>query len=91
MVSGQPPINIVFPTYRLYRFLFATLLSLYNKWMFSRAYFAFPAPVFVTTIHMVVQFILAAMLRVFWPKKFRPSGNPTPKYYVCVVRLRSFA
>lgn len=70
----------------LYRFFFATLLSVYNKWMFSDTHFGFPAPLFVTTIHMVVQFGLAAMLRAFWPEKFRPRETPTPRDYVCVSR-----
>lgn len=87
MVSERPPINAVWAIYvLLYRFFFATLLSVYNKWMFSPAHFGFPAPVFVTTIHMVVQFGLAATLRAFWPKKFRPPENPIPRDYVCVVR-----
>jgi hypothetical protein len=63
------------------RFLFATLLSLYNKWMFSPEHLAFPAPVFVTTMHMFVQFLLAAALRIFWPKTFKPQHNPTAKDY----------
>ena len=86
MVSEQPPINIGYPSpILLYRFFFATLLSVYNKWMFGSANFGFPAPVFVTTFHMVVQFGLAAMLRAFWPGRFRPPRNPTPRDYVCVV------
>lgn len=72
-------------TYMLCRFFFATLLSVYNKWMFSSTHFGFPAPVLVTAVHMVVQFCLAAMLRAFWPKRFRPPQNPTPGDYVCVV------
>jgi len=50
--------------------------------MFSPSHFSFPAPVFVTTIHMVVQFGLAAALRAFWPERFRPPENPTPRDYV---------
>ncbi|KAF9476365.1 TPT-domain-containing protein [Pholiota conissans] len=62
-------------------FLFATLLSLYNKWMFSPDHLAFPAPIFVTTMHMFVQFILAAALRAIWPRTFKPQHNPTLKDY----------
>lgn len=62
-------------------FLFATLLSVYNKWMFSKDHFAFPAPLFVTTMHMFVQFILAALLRALWPMHFRPDRRPTPEEY----------
>ena len=53
--------------------------------MFSEAHFGFPAPIFVTTMHMMVQFGLAAMLRAIWPERFRPPRNPTPRDYVCVV------
>jgi solute carrier family 35 protein C2 len=63
------------------RFLFATLLSVYNKWMFSPKYFGFPAPLFVTTMHMFVQFMFAAFLRYLWPKRFRPAHDPSPKEY----------
>ncbi|TFK25559.1 triose phosphate transporter [Coprinopsis marcescibilis] len=62
-------------------YFFAMVLSLYNKWMFSPQYYGFPAPLFVTTMHMFVQFVLAAMLRFIWPKRFRPKYNPTPGDY----------
>ncbi|KAF8875814.1 triose-phosphate transporter family-domain-containing protein [Gymnopilus junonius] len=62
-------------------FFFATLLSVYNKWMFAPKHLGFPAPLFVTTIHMFVQFILAAVLRLLWPKTFRPPHNPARQDY----------
>ncbi|KAA1478127.1 TPT-domain-containing protein [Dentipellis sp. KUC8613] len=58
-------------------FVFAILLSIYNKWMFSPEHFGFPFPLFVTTLHMFVQFLLAAVLRYGFPKKFRPEHDPT--------------
>ncbi|KAJ7718014.1 TPT-domain-containing protein [Mycena maculata] len=58
-------------------FLFSTVLSLYNSWMFSEKYFRFPSPLFVTTMHFFVQFGLAALLRFVWPKRFRPAHDPT--------------
>ncbi|KAH8107821.1 triose-phosphate transporter family-domain-containing protein [Cristinia sonorae] len=57
-------------------FFFATVLSVYNKWMFSPEYYGFPFPLFVTTFHMFVQFGLAAILRYALPTKFRPDRNP---------------
>lgn len=63
------------------RFFFATLLSVYNKWMFSPKYFGFPAPLFVTTMHMFVQFGFAALLRYLWPRRFRPPHDPSPSEY----------
>jgi solute carrier family 35 protein C2 len=58
------------------RFLFATILSVYNKWMFSPDHFGFPYPLFVTTLHMFVQFALAALIRYVWPRKFKPERSP---------------
>ncbi|KAG6821020.1 hypothetical protein H0H93_007910 [Arthromyces matolae] len=62
-------------------FLFATVLSVYNKWMFSSDHFGFPYPLFVTTIHMFVQFVLAAGLRYSFPRRFKPDNNPTVSDY----------
>ncbi|XP_006460905.1 hypothetical protein AGABI2DRAFT_70443 [Agaricus bisporus var. bisporus H97] len=62
-------------------FLFATILSVYNKWMFSKDRYGFPAPLFVTTMHMFVQFVLAAFLRFTWPSRFRPVQVPTRVEY----------
>ena len=63
------------------RYFFATVLSVYNKWMFSREHFGFPFPLFVTMMHMYIQFMLAAVLRMFWPRKFRPEHSPTRADY----------
>ncbi|TFK53861.1 TPT-domain-containing protein [Heliocybe sulcata] len=57
-------------------FLFATLLSVYNKWMFSPDHFGFPYPMFVTTFHMFIQFGLAAGLRYAFPRHFKPEARP---------------
>ncbi|KAJ7128950.1 triose-phosphate transporter family-domain-containing protein [Mycena crocata] len=62
-------------------FFFSTILSLYNKWMFSDEYFGFPYPLFVTTIHFFVQFLLAAFIRAVWPQRFRPIQKPTAADY----------
>ncbi len=66
------------------RYGFATLLSLYNKWMFSPQYYNFPYPLFVTTCHMIVQFFCAAMIRLFLAERFRPPERPTRQAYVWV-------
>lgn len=71
-------------TYRLFidrRFFFATILSLYNKWMFSPEHFGFPYPLFVTTLHMFVQFAIAAFLRFTWPRHFKPDRRPNARDY----------
>ncbi|KAJ7782831.1 TPT-domain-containing protein [Mycena metata] len=62
-------------------FFFSTILSVYNKWMFSDKYFGFPFPLLVTTMHFFVQFFLAALLRTIWPQRFRPAHSPTKADY----------
>ncbi|KIP08495.1 hypothetical protein PHLGIDRAFT_104289 [Phlebiopsis gigantea 11061_1 CR5-6] len=66
-------------------YFFATILSVYNKWMFSKEYFGFPFPLFVTMLHMYVQFLLAALLRVALPHKFRPEHSPSRRDYAIKV------
>ncbi|KAI1796375.1 TPT-domain-containing protein [Ganoderma leucocontextum] len=63
-------------------FFFATLLSVYNKWMFSPDRYGFPSPLFVTTAHMWVQFALAASLRYTLPGHFRPTHIPSREDYI---------
>ncbi|PSR84406.1 hypothetical protein PHLCEN_2v5443 [Hermanssonia centrifuga] len=63
-------------------FVFAMVLSLYNKWMFSSEHFGFPFPLFVTTMHMCVQFVIATALRTIWPHYFRPKHSPGREDYV---------
>ncbi|KAI6044657.1 triose-phosphate transporter family-domain-containing protein [Pisolithus marmoratus] len=65
----------------LTRFTFATVLSVYNKWMFSFDHFGFPYPLFVTTIHMLIQFILAAALRFIHPRRYCPESRPNWQAY----------
>ncbi|KAI0041751.1 TPT-domain-containing protein [Auriscalpium vulgare] len=62
-------------------FLFALVLSLYNKWMFSPEHFGFPYPLFVTMLHMFVQFMFAAVMRFGWPRHFRPDNSPSSADY----------
>ena len=52
------------------------VLSVYNKWMFSQDHYNFPFPLFVTTLHMFVQFIIATFLRMAFPRTFRPDQSP---------------
>jgi solute carrier family 35 protein C2 len=62
-------------------FLFATVLSVYNKWLFSPNYFNFPFPLFVTTVHMFIQFLLAALLRCTFLRSFVSDRRPTLRSY----------
>ncbi|KAG9126307.1 Triose-phosphate Transporter [Ceratobasidium sp. 392] len=62
-------------------FGFATVLSIYNKWMFSTDKFGFPSPLFVTAMHMCMQFMLAALARWLFPRTFGSPHSPTLKQY----------
>jgi solute carrier family 35, member C2 len=63
----------------------------YNKWMFSGDHLDFHFPMFTTSLHMVVQFLLASLILLIFPK-YRPSvpRNPygetkplvTPLFYI---------
>ena len=64
------------------RFVFAMILSLYNKWMFAPEHFGFPFPLLVTMLHMFVQALLASILRFGWPRRFRPEHDPSREDYV---------
>ncbi|EGG12755.1 uncharacterized protein MELLADRAFT_46405 [Melampsora larici-populina 98AG31] len=61
-------------------YLFATLISLYNKWMFSPDHYNFQYPLFVSSCHMLIQFILASLsLATF--NSIRPTNRPSPHNY----------
>ncbi|KAF8585781.1 triose phosphate transporter [Ramaria rubella] len=62
-------------------FFFGTLLSIYNKWMFSPDRFGFPFPLFVTCLHMWIQFALASLVRALLPGRFRPRERPSLRQY----------
>ncbi|KAK0484397.1 TPT-domain-containing protein [Armillaria luteobubalina] len=49
--------------------------------MFSDKHMNFRFPLFVTTLHMFVQFALSALLRAVWPHRFRPERSPQLKDY----------
>jgi solute carrier family 35 protein C2 len=49
--------------------------------MFSPDLFGFPYPLFVTTLHMLVQFLLAGALRVCFSHHFRPERSPSVQDY----------
>ncbi|QKX59322.1 uncharacterized protein TRUGW13939_06454 [Talaromyces rugulosus] len=57
-------------------YLFSLAISIYNKWMFSEDEVVFPYPVFTTSLHMLVQFTLAALVLYFIPT-LRPKSPPT--------------
>ncbi|KAK2875592.1 hypothetical protein FQN49_001578 [Arthroderma sp. PD_2] len=57
-------------------YFFAVSISLYNKWMFSPTNLNFKFPLFTTSLHMLVQFILASILLYFFPSLRPPMSGP---------------
>ncbi|KAH7171205.1 triose-phosphate transporter family-domain-containing protein [Dactylonectria macrodidyma] len=53
-------------------YLFSLSISLYNKWMFDKDRLNFAFPLFTTSMHMVVQFVLSGMVLYFVPS-LRPN------------------
>lgn len=72
-------------------YTFSLLLSLYNKWMFAPGHLNFPFPLFVSGLHMVVQFILSGLVLWRFPR-FRPKREDylSPKSYVYALSVASF-
>lgn len=57
-----------------------------DKWMFSADHYNFPYPLFVTSVHMLVQWCLSALtLSVF--RSLRPQTKPRSRDYACVRAL----
>ncbi|RMZ83117.1 hypothetical protein DV738_g1205, partial [Chaetothyriales sp. CBS 135597] len=57
-------------------YIFSLSISIYNKWMFSDDHLNFPFPLFTTSLHMVVQFLLASIVLLIFPR-FRPVSPAT--------------
>lgn len=58
-------------------YTFSTLISVYNKWMFSTDKKNFSFPLFVTSFHMLMQFILSSSAMKLFPQLVprRPNGT----------------
>jgi hypothetical protein len=52
-----------------------------DKWMFSADHYNLGFPLFVTSIHMVVQFVLSGLTLCLFPK-LRSPVRPTARDYV---------
>jgi hypothetical protein len=94
------PKHFVSPLYRqiliifgfiLLWYTFSLLLSLYNKWMFAPGHLDFPFPLFVSGLHMAVQFILSGLVLWRFPR-LRPKREDylSPKSYVYALSVVSF-
>lgn len=55
-------------------YTFSISISVYNKWMFSSENLDFHFPLFTTSVHMLVQFVLASLVLWFLPR-FRPRAE----------------
>ncbi|KAF4344466.1 Gog5p-like vanadate resistance protein [Fusarium beomiforme] len=53
-------------------YLFSLSISIYNKWMFDHDRLNFSFPLFTTSMHMVVQFVLSGLVLYFVPS-LRPG------------------
>ncbi|KAJ2821333.1 hypothetical protein IWW50_004679, partial [Coemansia erecta] len=62
--------------YILLWYVFSGLLSVYNKWLFGSSERDFPFPLFVTSMHMLVQYILARACLWIFPS-LRPTQAPS--------------
>ncbi|KAJ2784692.1 hypothetical protein H4R18_000983 [Coemansia javaensis] len=62
------------------------LLSVYNKWLFGASERNFPFPLLVTSVHMLAQYVVAALCLRTWPA-LRPQHPPPawPAYLTSVV------
>ncbi|KAF3941595.1 hypothetical protein ABW19_dt0207844 [Dactylella cylindrospora] len=59
-------------------YLFSLLISIYNKWMFSPKHLDFKFPLFVTSMHMIVQFTLSSLV-LWYFVQFRPGYSDPNK------------
>ncbi|KAJ2039150.1 hypothetical protein GGI01_001422 [Coemansia sp. RSA 376] len=75
---------LVVVTYVLLWYTFSGVLSVYNKWLFGASERDFPFPLFVGSIHMVVQYTLATACIWMFPN-LRPSQSPTWRVYLTRV------
>jgi hypothetical protein len=65
-------------------YTFSLILSLYNKWMFAPAHLNFPFPLFVTSLHMLVQFGLSGFA-LWWFPHLRPKREELLSLRDCVL------
>ncbi|ORX90031.1 TPT-domain-containing protein [Basidiobolus meristosporus CBS 931.73] len=66
--------------YILTWYIFSTGISLYNKWMVDKSHFNFPYPLFITSMHQVMQFICSGLCLLIFPS-LRPTCHPSKKDY----------
>ncbi|KAJ2660095.1 hypothetical protein IWW48_003147 [Coemansia sp. RSA 1200] len=67
--------------YTLLWYGFSGVLSVYNKWLFGSSERDFPFPLFVTSVHMFVQYMLATLCLRAYPA-LRPQQQSTWDVYL---------
>ncbi|KAK9760516.1 hypothetical protein K7432_015374, partial [Basidiobolus ranarum] len=65
-------------------YIFSTGISLYNKWMVDINHFNFPYPLFITSMHQVMQFVCSGLCLLIFPA-LRPSKHPSRGDYLSKV------
>lgn len=60
-------------------YAFSTAISVYNKWMFDAKKHHFGFPLFVTSWHMMMQFVLSSIALKLFPQFIprKPNGTPS--------------
>ncbi|KAK5114516.1 hypothetical protein LTR62_002451 [Meristemomyces frigidus] len=61
-------------------YTFSISISVYNKWMFSKENLDFHYPLFTTSLHMIIQFVLAACVLYLLPQ-FRPKREDGSDFF----------
>ncbi|ORY07123.1 TPT-domain-containing protein [Basidiobolus meristosporus CBS 931.73] len=72
------------PTNFPHRYIFSTGISLYNKWMVDKNHYNFPYPLFITSMHQVMQFVCSGLCLLIFPA-LRPTIYPSKKDYTTKI------
>ncbi|KAL3898798.1 MAG: hypothetical protein SGCHY_002499 [Lobulomycetales sp.] len=65
-------------------------LSLYNKYLFSASHYNFKYPLFTTTMHTLIQFVLSYLVTLLMPS-MAPTQSPTARQYFLRILPCGFA
>lgn len=84
-MAGGPYCYVIYPLLVLCftntRYLMATFLSMYNKWMFSAKHLGFHFPLLVTGVHQLEQWILSTVVLLAVPA-IRPKKQISARHYL---------
>ena len=57
-------------------FTFSISLHMYNKWLFSKAYYNFPFPLFTTSYQILMHFTMSSIILVYFMPSITPNTRP---------------